>query len=158
MAIVPRSRPSARTGHRPVMGLVMGLIVAAVLTACSDRVPGSPDPTIASSGFPVGTYAKDFIEPQLGATRIAWTFEPDGSWAEVLLEGAPIGIPPIRGTYAVSGDVVTLTTEYPPDFGTSRHTWRFVDGRLWTTYQSSDNPEDAGWFAMLDPMPWIALE
>jgi hypothetical protein len=154
MVVVPRSRTTARTGRR----LLIGLIVAAALAACSDRVPGSPDPTIASSGFPVGTYTKDFIEPQFGSTRIAWTFEPDGSWAEVLLEGAPIGIPPIRGTYAVSGDIVTLATEYPPDFGASRHTWRFVDGRLWTTYESSDNPEDEGWFAMLDPIPWIPLQ
>jgi hypothetical protein len=154
MVVVPRSRTTARTGHR----LMIGLIAVAMLAACSDRVPGSPDPTIASSGFPVGSFVKDFVEPQFGPSRLAWTFETDGSWAEIPLEGAPIGVPPIRGTYAVSGDVVTLATEYPPDLGTSRHTWRFADGRLWTTYQSSDNPEDAGWFAMLDPIPWIPLE
>ena len=151
MLVVPRSRKTARTSH----GLAIGLFVTAVLAGCSTRAPGAPDPTIAASGFPVGTYVKDFVEPQFGPTRIAWTFEPDGSWAEIPLEGAPIGVPPIRGTYTISGDVVTLATEYPPGLGTSRHTWRSVDGRLWTTYRSSDNPEDAGWFAMLDPIPWI---
>jgi len=154
MAVVPRSRMTARVGHR----MVIGLIVVALLAGCSERVQGPPDPTIAESGFPVGSFVKDFVEPQLGTTRIAWTFDPDGSWAEIPLEGAPIGVPPIRGTYTVSGDVVTLATEYPPDFGTSRHAWRFANGLLWTTYRSSDNPEDAGWFAMLDPIPWIPLE
>ena len=150
MLVVPRSRKTARTGH----GLAIGLFVAAVLAGCAARTPGAPDPTIAASGFPIGTYVKDFIEPQHGPTRIAWTFEPDGSWAEIPLEGAPIGVPPIRGTYTISGDVVTIATEYPPGLGTSSHAWRSVDGRLWTTYRSSDNPEDAGWFAMLDPIPW----
>jgi len=154
MLVVPRSPTTARTGQ----GLAISLLVAAALAACSARVPGPPDPTIAESGFPLGTYVKDFIEPQFGSTRIAWTFEPDGSWAEVPLEGAPIGVPPIRGTYTVSKDVVTIATTYPPDFGTSRHAWRFVDGRLWTTYESSDNPEDADWFAMLDRIPWTPLE
>ena len=154
MLVVPRSRTTAHTGQ----GVAICLVVAAMLAACSTRVAGPPDPTIAASGFPVGSYFKDFIEPEFGPTRIAWTFEPDGSWAEILLEGAPIGVPPIRGTYTVSGEEVTMATEYPPNFGTSRHAWRFVDGRLWTTYRSSDNPEDAGWFAMLDPLPWIPQE
>ena len=154
MLVGPRSRTAARTGHR----LAIGLVAAAVLAACSGHVPGPPDPSIAASGFPVGTYVKDFIEPQFGPTRIGWTFDPDGNWAEIPLEGAPIGAPPIRGTYTVSGDVITIATSYPPDFGTSRHAWELRDGRLWTTYRSSDLPEDADWFAMLDPIPWVPLE
>lgn len=154
MLVVPRSRSAARVGH----GLAICLFLTAALAGCSARVAGSPDPSISASGFPIGTYVKDFVEPQFGPARIAWTFEADGSWAEIPLDGAPIGAKPIRGSYAVSGDVVTIATEYPPDFGTSSHAWRFVDGRLLTRYQSSNIPEDADWFAMLDPIPWIRLE
>lgn len=154
MLVVPRSRAAARTGR----GLAFCVFALAALAGCSARAPGAPDPTIAASGFPFGTYTKDFVEPQLGPARIAWTFEADGRWAEVPLDGAPVGATPIRGSYTVDGDVVTIATNYPPDFGTSRHVWRIADGRLWTTYQSSDFAEDADWFAMLDPIPWIPLE
>ena len=62
-------------------------------------------------------------------------------------------IAPIR----VDGDVLTIVTDYPPGFGTSRHTWRIEGGNLWTTYRSSDFAEDEGWFAMLDPVPWAPM-
>ena len=154
MLVVPRSP----TAGKPGRWLVIGLFVGAWLAACSSHTPGPPDPTIAASGFPIGSYVKDFVEPQFGPGRIAWTFAPDGRWAEVPLDGAPVGASPVRGTYTVDGDVVTIATDYPPGFGTNSHRWRIEDGLLWTTFQSSDNPEDAGWFTMLDRAPWVPQE
>jgi len=154
MSVGPRSRTAARPGR----GLVISLFVVAALAGCSGYAPGSPDPTIVASGFPVGHYVKAFVEPQFGPGRIAWTFEADGRWAEIPLEGAPMGATPVRGSYAVTGDILTITTDYPPGFGASRHTWLVTDGQLWTSYRSSDVDEDAEWFALLDPFPWIPLE
>ena len=154
MLVVPRSR----TTDRPGRWLVIGLFVGAWLAACSSHTPGPPDPAIAASGFPVGSYVKDFVEPQFGPGRIAWTFAPDGRWAEVPLDGAPVGATPVRGSYTVDGDILTIATDYPPDLGTSSHHWRVADGRLWTTFESSEFPGDADWFAILDPAPWVPLE
>ena len=154
MSVGRRSR-TVSGGCRP---LAIAVLVAAAMAGCSDAVPGSPNPTVVASGFPVGQYVKDFVEPQFGPGRIAWTFEGDGRWAEIPLDGAPIGASPVRGSYTVTGEVLTITTDYPPGLGTSRHVWR-VDGRdLWTSYRASDFAEDAGWFALLDSSPWVPLE
>lgn len=133
------------------------LAIAIVVAACVGGTPSSPDPVIAASGFPVGTYTKRFVEPTYGPTTLAWTFSPDGRWAEIPVEGAPVGAKPIRGTFHVDGDTLTMVTNYPPGFGSSRHTWRIEGGELWTEFQSSDFEEDAAWFAMLDPIPWTRV-
>ena len=61
---------------------------------------------------------------------------------------------PARGRYAVDGDHVTIATDFPPGLGTSVHTWRVEGEDLWTTFVSSDLPDDAAWFAELDRQPW----
>ena len=144
----------ASTSRRSTVGWLMA---AALLVSCTNRAASSPDPAIAASGFPIGTYTKSFVEPTFGPSTLAWTFGADGRWAEIPLEGAPVGAKPIRGTFHVDGDVLTIVTDYPPGFGTSRHTWRIEGGNLWTTYRSSDFAEDEGWFAMLDPVPWAPM-
>ena len=133
------------------------LVVGALLLACARQAPGPPDPSIEASGFPVGAYTKQFVEPTFGPSVLAWRFEADGRWAEIPLEGAPVGARPIRGRFTIEGDELIITTDYPPGFGASRHAWRMDGDNLWTTYLSSDLPEDADWFAMLDPSPWVPL-
>lgn len=146
-------RPRAKGTGSPWR--VVAWVVAALLVAgCAGEAPGSPDPAIVASGFPVGTYTKRFVEPTYGPTVTAWTFAPDGRWAEIPLGGAPVGAKPIRGTFRVDGDILTFITNYPPGFGTSRHAWRLEGEDLWTTFLSSDNQGDAEWFAMIDPIPW----
>ena len=34
-------------------------------------------------GFPLGTFAKEISDPDLGHVRLVWTFEPDGRYAEI---------------------------------------------------------------------------
>ena len=133
------------------------VVVGAWLSACGNPAGGNPDPAIAASGFPIGAFTKRFVEPTSGPGVLAWRFEADGRWAEIPLEGAPLGAKPIRGRFSVDGDSLTLTTDYPPGFGTSRHTWRVEDGLLWTRFDSSDLPDDASWFALLDGSPWVPL-
>jgi hypothetical protein len=128
--------------------------LAIAAAACAGETSGSPDPAIAASGFPVGTFTKRFVEPIYGPSTLAWTFAPDGRWAEVPLDGAPVGARPVRGTFQVDGEILTIVTNYPPGFGSSRHTWRIEGDELWTEFRSSEFEGDAEWFAMLDPIPW----
>lgn len=146
-------RPHGKVASRP-RRLVAWLVIALLAAGCAGEAATSPDPAIVASGFPVGTYTKRFVEPTYGPTVTAWTFAADGRWAEIPVEGAPVGAKPIRGTFRVDGDILTFVTNYPPGFGTSRHAWRLEGEDLWTTFLSSDNEGDAGWFAMIDPIPW----
>lgn len=149
---VPR-RPEAMRAASVAWWLIATIFVA----ACAGRGGGAPDTAIAASGFPLGTYTKSFVEPTYGPSTLAWTFGADGRWAEIPLKGAPVGAKPIRGTFRVDGDLITITTNYPPGFGTSRHTWQVDGDSIRTRFQSSDFEEDAAWFAMLDPVPWTRL-
>ena len=45
---------------------------------------------------------------------------------------------------------MTIATEYPPDWGTSRHGWRMDGDLLWTVFMDSDVPDDKDWFEALD--------
>lgn len=152
-------------GRRRRRGL--GLLLATLVMAGCGFVPSDPAPPdssiaagIAAAGFPVGTYSKVFEDPPGRRVRLAWTFGPDGRWAEVptALDGQTLPGGPIRGTYRIDGDRLTIATNYPPDFGTSEHTWRIEGSSLWTTFVSSELEGDQEWFAMLDPMPWVPLE
>ena len=137
------------------------------MTVASCGAPVAPssrgDATAANpataSGFPLGSFAKEVQDPELGRIRLAWTFEEDGRWAEVpfALEGQSLNVPAMRGTYTVEGDTVTLATEFPPGWGTSQHTWRLDGDRLWTSFVSSTNPDDADWFKTLDDRPWVSI-
>jgi hypothetical protein len=56
--------------------------------------------------------------------------------------------------YSVDGSDVTIATDYPADWGTSRHAWRMDGDVLWTVFLESDVPEDKDWFEALDSQPW----
>jgi hypothetical protein len=132
------------------IGLMLALVGAC---AAPSFPPAGVDP---STGFPYGAFAKEIDDPDFGRVGIHWSFTSDGRWAEIphALDGQTLPIVPVRGRYAVDGDEVTMTTDFPPGMGTSVHTWR-VDGEdLWTTFVSSDLPDDAAWFAGLDRQPW----
>lgn len=144
--------------------LLMG-VAAMVVAGCgapvdpAKRTGDASSGPVTKSGFPIGSFAKEVQEPQHGRIRLVWTFEDGGRWAEVpfALEGQSLNVPAVRGTYTVDGDTVTLATEFPPDWGTSHHTWRLEDDRLWTSFISSTNPDDADWFRALDDRPWISI-
>lgn len=144
-----------RTPTRRLLDGLSAIALAGLLTACGSR--GAPiAPGIRPDGFPVGTFTKDFVDPQLGNVRLAWTFALDGRWSEVpfALDGQTLPAPAVRGAYTVDGPIVTIATDYPPGWGTSRHEWRLGGDLLWTTFVSSDIAGDADWFAMLDVSPW----
>jgi hypothetical protein len=144
--------------------LVLGLLVLSAASAgCGGNgstTNASISPEIASSGFPLGTFTKEIRDPFLGRVRLAWTFAGDGRWAEVpeALDGQRLDAPVVRGSFGVTADTLTIATEYPPDWGTSEHTWRLEGRLLWTDFVSSDVDGDADWFAMLDTQPWVPLE
>ncbi len=138
---------------------------AMVVTGCATPVApttrtgaASADPVTASS-FPIGSFAKEIDDPDLGRIRLVWTFEDGGRWAEVpfALEGQSLDVPAVRGTYTIEGDTVTLATEFPAGWGASQHTWRLEGDRLWTSFISSTNPDDTDWFRALDDSPWISV-
>ena len=138
---------------------------AMVVTGCGAPVApttrtGAPSANpVTPSGFPLGSFAKEFQDPELGSIRLVWTFEEGGRWAEVpfALEGQSLNVPAVRGTFTVDGDTVTLATEFPPGWGTSHHNWRLEGDRLWTSFISSTNPDDADWFRTLDDHPWVPI-
>lgn len=153
--IDPRRHP-----RRPSLALALATMVVLVV-ACAPAGEGSPTPSLGvENGFPLGSFAKQIDDPQAGRVRLVWTFESGGRWAEVpfALDGQTSIFPPVRGTWTVDGETVTIATDFPPGWGWARHAWRLVGDQLWTTYQSSDVPEDAGWFAMLDVEPWIRVD
>lgn len=147
-----RSR-SAHRGRQFVAALVGCLAIG--ITACSTETPPSYalDP---ATGFPTGVFAKEFDDPDLGPMRIEWVFGTDGRWAEIpiALAGQPQRAPVARGTYRVDGDEVTVSTTWPPGWGTSTHRWRLDGDDLWTAFLASDVEADADWFSMLDVQPW----
>ena len=150
-------RTGPRSISRSASVLVVVLMASFVAASCSTgRVPSSEHP-IGAAGFPLGAFAKEVQLPDLGHIRLVWTFEPDGRYAEIpfALDGQTLMAPTIRGRYVVDGGTVTIATEYPPDWGTSRHGWRMDGDRLWTVFMDSDVPEDKDWFVALDSQPWV---
>lgn len=135
--------------------IAMALTLPAGCAASGPATTGPPPPP----GFPVGVYAKAFQDPVLGRMQINWVFDPSGRWAEVpiSLDNHTMEAGVIRGTFIVDGQVVTIASEYPPEIGTSIHRWRVDGNHLWTTFESSNNPDDEEWFAMLDPTPWTLV-
>jgi hypothetical protein len=133
---------------------VMGVV------ACGDAGATPPPAGVRPDGFPTGVFAKSFVGPGLGPVRLSWVFESDGDWAEVpeATAGQTLQTGPARGRYIVDGELVTIEVDAPPAWvGWHRHRWRLDGDRLVTTYDSSTNPEDAEFFAMLDRQPWIRV-
>jgi hypothetical protein len=150
------------TGRRSISRsalTLVGLVVASavLVTGCGASAEATRSPASSSAaGFPIGAFSKEIADQELGRVRLVWTFGADGRWSEVpiALDGQTLKAPVVRGRYAVDGDSVTIATEYPPDWGTSRHRWRMDRGALWTAFIESDNPGDEDWFASLDTLPW----
>ena len=135
-------------------------ILAAVVVVVACATGDAPPPAgIRPDGFPTGVFVKSFIDPDVGPIRLAWVFDADGDWAEVPEATAGETLPggPVRGQYTVDGDLLSITVDAPTFLGDHRHRWRLEGDRLITTYEDSELPEDAGWFAMLDRQPWVRV-
>jgi hypothetical protein len=149
------------TGARSISrsASVLGGIVLAtgvLVAACGSSAPPPSDHAVGASGFPLGTFSKELSDPELGRVRLVWDFEPDGRYAEIplALDGQTMKAPTVRGRYTVDGETVMIATDYPPDWGTSRHGWRMDGDVLWTVFLESDVPDDKDWFEALDSRPW----
>jgi hypothetical protein len=149
------------TGSRSIsrsVSVLSGMVLAigALTAGCAASAPGPSDHPVAPSGFPLGTFSKELNDPELGRVRLVWDFEPDGRYAEIpmALDGQTLKAPTVRGRYSVDGSDVTIATDYPADWGTSRHAWRMDGDVLWTVFLESDVPEDKDWFEALDSQPW----
>jgi len=156
--------PQPRSRSVLVMLLSLGAGVMLLSGCATSAIPTEPSVTTVrpttAFGFPLGSFAKEPSDPELGSVRLVWTFEEDGGWAEVpfALDGQTLDIPPVHGTFSVDAQTVTITPEDPPDLGTSQHTWRIDGDRLWTTFLTSETADDADWFEMLDTQPWTPVE
>ena len=148
-----------RTSRSIAAGLVVLVLVGASVAGCGAGTRTTPPHGgfAPGSGFPLGSFAKELDDPQVGRVRLVWTFEADGRWAEIPLavDGQSIDIPPIRGTWTADGETVTIATTYPPGIGTSTHGWRLDRDDVWTWLVASDNPDDQEWFQDLDSRPWV---
>lgn len=139
---------------------VIVMILAGVVAATACEAGDSPPPAgVRPDGFPTGVFAKSFIDPELGPIRLSWVFDAAGDWAEVpeATDGQTIQTGPSRGHYTVAGDLLSITVDAPSFFGDHEHRWRLEGNELITTYEDSELPEDAEWFAMLDRQPWVRV-
>lgn len=141
-------------------------------TAADESASRVPDPgSVAPVGFPVGTWTKEITPEDFAAAGVedesilnnigsyTRTYETDGTWTEVLIGPTDVAqVNPIfRGTYVVDGDRVAMTTTFPPDYAgsTTTSTWRWEEGRLWTTLVSSPDPLELKLAQALDREPWL---
>ena len=140
---------------------IPALILASTLavTGCLGTTATPPPAGTRPDGFPTGVFSKTFVDPFLGSVRLSWTFEPDGDWAEVpeATAGQTLQTGPARGRYVVDGDLLTIEVDAPSFWGWHRHRWRLDGDRLITSYDDSELPEDAEFFAMLDRQPWVRV-
>ena len=134
----------------------MAVLMLVAGCAASDAPPAAgtrPD------GFPTGVFVKSFADPTLGPIRLSWVFDADGDWAEVpeAIAGQTLLGGPARGRYTVAGDLLSITVDAPSFWGDHQHRWRLDGDRLITTFEDSELPADAEWFAMLDRQPWVRV-
>lgn len=144
--------------HRRVPAAILASTLA--VAACLGTSATPPPAGVRPDGFPTGVFTRSFDDPVLGSVRLSWVFTADGDWAEVpeFTKGQTSYTGPARGRYAVDGELLTIEVDAPPVWvGWHRHRWRFDGDRLVTTYDDSTNPDDAGFFAMLDRQPWVRV-
>ena len=135
-------------------------VLVLLVAACSSPVTATPPPAgVRPDGFPTGVFAKEFDDPLFGPMRLSWVFAEDGDWAEVpeATAGQSINTGPARGRYVVDGDRVTLEVDRPTFWGWTEHTWSLDGDVLMTTYEDSELPQDAEFFAMIDEQPWVRV-
>ncbi len=135
------------------------VLLAMVVVGCgAGETP--PPAGVRPDGFPTGVFEKSFVDPDFGPVRLYWVFEANGDWAEVpeATSGQRIfpDIGPSRGHYTVDGDLLSITVDKPLVFDNQHH-WRLDGDHLITTYDDSDLPQDADFFAMLDRQPWVRV-
>lgn len=139
-----------------VIVTVIAIVIAAAACASGDAPPPAG---VRPDGFPTGVFEKSFVDPELGPIRLLWVFDAAGDWAEVpeAAAGQTIETGPARGHYTVDGDLLSITVDAPSFFGDHEHRWHLDGDTLTTTYEDSELPEDAEWFAMLDRRPWVRV-
>ena len=116
-------------------------------------------PACDPDGFPTGVFEKTFDDPDFGPVRLSWVFEANGDWAEVpeATAGQTTPRPGRRAATTPSTATSCRSRSTSPSSSTHQHHWRLDGDRLITTYDDSDLPEDADFFAMLDRQPWVRV-
>jgi hypothetical protein len=146
----------ARRKRRPLLATVTAIVIAVTGCALGD----SPPPAgVRPDGFPTGVFEKTYEDPDFGPMRLSWVFDANGDWAEVpeATNGQTIQTGPARGHYTVDGDLLSISLDFPPFWSDTRHRWRLEGDRLVTTFEHSDDPADAEFFAMLERQPWVRV-
>jgi hypothetical protein len=136
---------------------VLPVVAVLVLAGCGGAGSSAAQSGATASGFPLGSVAKEVVDPDHGRVRIVWTFTRDGRFTEVQfpLDGQWLQTNPVRGTFTAAADRVTIAGDFPPGIGTSTHGWRRDGDRLWTFFVDSTNPDDHEFFEGIDSQPWI---
>jgi len=140
----------------PILGTIVAVVLVATGCAVGDRPPAAG---VRPDGFPTGVFEKTFDDPEFGPMRLSWVFDADGDWAEVpeATSGQRIDTGPARGHYTEDGDLLSITVDSPPAWSDHQHRWQLEGDRLVTTFEGSDDPGDAEFFALLDRQPWVRV-
>jgi hypothetical protein len=145
----------AMVGRSRIAMLVTVLAVVVMVSGCA--LGDAPPPAgVRPDGFPTGVFEKTYVDPDFGPMRLSWVFAANGDWAEVpeATAGQTTDTGPARGHYAVEGDLLSITVDTPPSWSDTQHHWKLEGDRLITTFEHSDDPVDADFFASLDRQPW----
>jgi hypothetical protein len=146
--------------ERRTRRVILAAVLLAIVVAGCGTHDTPPSAGVRADGFPTGVFAKTFDDPQFGPMRLSWVFDAAGNWAEVPESTAGRSLAetgPARGHYTVDGDLLSITVDLPTFWGDHRHRWRLDGDRLITTYEDSEFPDDADFFAMLDQQPWVRV-
>ena len=153
----PRIVPGMERRTRRV---TFAAVLLAIVAAGCGTGETPPSAGVRADGFPTGVFEKSFVDPDFGPIRLYWVFDANGDWAEVpeATAGQRIfpDIGPSRGHYTVDGDLLSIKVDKPIVFDNQHH-WRLEGDHLTTTYEDSDLPQDADFFAMLDRQPWVRV-
>ena len=148
----------AMVGRCRIAMLVTVLAVVVLVSGCA--LGDAPPPAgVRPDGFPTGVFEKTYHDPDFGPMRLSWVFAANGDWAEVpeATAGQTTDTGPARGHYTVDGDLLSITVDTPPSWSDTRHHWKLEGDRLITTFEHSDDPVDADFFALLDRQPWVRV-
>lgn len=172
---VRRSNPASRSPGSLVAAVILA---AGVVAGCVTATPTTSGPNAASHqaapqdfallGSWSTTISKDdvraagFTDP--GAANensgmFTWVFEQDGSWRQIQasLDASPIVNPVFSGRYTVAGSVVTVVTEFPPDYRDDglRYAFELVEGAVRFDLL---NPPDPMLPVIVETYPWTRTQ